>query len=79
MEGRKMEQEKKRKRADYKYINAYNARVYDRISLFLPKGARSKIKEAAVLEGVSINEFIKSYLPKTFTEPAIRYEGGTDE
>ncbi len=74
-----MGQEKKHKRMDYKYINAYNARVYDRISLFLPKGARAKIKETAALNGVSINEFIKSYLPKTFTEPAIRYEGGNKE
>lgn len=47
------------------YRNWYTANNYDRLSVFLPKGSRERIKAEAQLRGVSINEFIKNLIPKS--------------
>lgn len=48
--------------------NKWNAKTYDRISLFVPKGEKEKIKAAAEERGQSVNglisEAVKKYLKK---------------
>ena len=50
--------------ANTKYINWYTRENYDRLSVFLPKGSRERIKTAAAENGQSINEFIRHLIPK---------------
>lgn len=38
--------------------NRWNEKTYDRISLFVPKGEKEKIKVAAEERGQSVNGFI---------------------
>ena len=40
------------------YINEYNKRTYDLISVRIPKGTRDTIKSAAEKEGKSVNQYI---------------------
>lgn len=47
----------------YAYRNEYNSRKYDRISFFVPKGMKDKIKKVAQLKGVSVNKYITDLLP----------------
>lgn len=46
--------------------NKWNAKTYDRISLFVPKGEKEKIKAAAEERGQSVNglisEAVKEYI-----------------
>ena len=46
--------------------NRYNAKAYDRISLFVPKGEKAKLQHYAEITGQSlnglINAAIKEYL-----------------
>lgn len=39
--------------------NRYAAKVYDRIGLFVPKGQKETISEAATAAGESLNMFIQ--------------------
>jgi len=45
------------------YINWYTKENYDRLSVFLPKGSRDRIKEEAKAKGLSLNEFVRSFIP----------------
>jgi len=47
----------------YAYRNEYNSRKYDRISFFVPKGTKDKIKRVAQSKGVSVNKYITDLLP----------------
>ncbi len=39
--------------------NKYNAKAYDRIVIFLPKGEKDSVKTAADVAGQSMNAYIK--------------------
>lgn len=39
--------------------NRYNAKAYDRLSVFVPKGEKAKIQAAASALGMSTNAFVK--------------------
>lgn len=45
------------------YINWYTKENYDRLSVFLPKGSREMIKAEAKAKGLSLNEFVRSFIP----------------
>lgn len=40
--------------------NRYNAKAYDRISLFMPKGEKDKLKQEAEARGMSLNGLINA-------------------
>ena len=42
----------------FKYQNAYNKEKYDRVTAFVPKGVRSKMKQRASDLGMSLNKYI---------------------
>lgn len=46
------------------YVNWYNAHNYDRVTLMLPKGSLARLKEEAEKKGVSVNEYVKGFLPR---------------
>ena len=48
----------------FEYQNAYNKEKYDRITILVPNGKKSIIKEAAAAAGMSMNEFILSRFPE---------------
>jgi hypothetical protein len=50
---------------DTEYHNWYTKQNYDRISFFVPKGTRERIKAAARCAGVSMNSYIANLLPKS--------------
>ena len=56
------------------YGNWYTSQNYDRLSIFLPKGSREKIKAEAKKKGLSINEFVRSFLPNELFSERI-YKG----
>ena len=45
------------------YVNWYNSQNYDRVTLMLPKGSLARLKVEAEKNGVSVNEYIKGFLP----------------
>ena len=50
-----------RKKGDFNsnaYRNQYNAENYDRVNFTMPKGIKSRIKEAAQASGKSVNAYI---------------------
>lgn len=47
------------------YVNWYNAQNYDRVTLMLPKGSLARLKEEAEKNGVSVNEYVKGFLPRS--------------
>lgn len=51
---------------DKKKKNQYDANYarenYDRLGLYLPKGYKEKLKEAAEKEGISVTELIKTLI-----------------
>ena len=42
--------------------NRYNAKAYDRLSIVVPKGVKDLLKQAAVMEGQSVNALVQSAL-----------------
>lgn len=44
--------------AETAYKNEFNKMAYDRIGLFLPKGDKEQIKDAADQAGESVNRYI---------------------
>lgn len=46
------------------YVNWYNSQNYDRVTLMLPKGSLVRLKEEAEKSGVSVNEYVKGFLPR---------------
>lgn len=46
----------------YKYINEFNKQNYDRITILLPKGKKTAIKNLAMLNGESLNSLINRLL-----------------
>ena len=42
--------------------NRYNAKSYDRLFITVPKGGKDLIKQAAVMEGQSVNALVQSAL-----------------
>lgn len=55
-------------KSQYDYINAYNRRKYDRVTLMLPAGSRERLKTMAASVGLSLNAYIISKLPEIMTE-----------
>ncbi len=53
-----MEQEKRKTRTSAAVKNRYNAKVYDRINLTVPKGKKDEIKAYADDHHESVNGFI---------------------
>lgn len=47
------------------YRNWYARQNYDRISMFVPKGSRVMIQQAARAEGQSMNAYLVSLIPKS--------------
>lgn len=45
------------KKKAHAYINSYNKRAYDRVTILLPKGYKEKLKE---LSGGSVTAYIKA-------------------
>ena len=66
---------------DTKYHNWYNKHNYDRISFFVPKGTRERLKEAAKALGLSVNAYITGFLPQSvFTQrDYVGWKGNNDE
>lgn len=52
----------------FKYQNAYNKEKYDRVTAFVPKGVRSKMKQRASDLGMSLNKYIISAVIKFDSE-----------
>ena len=50
-----------------KYNNDYNARVYDRINLIVPKGDKETIKARAAELGQSVNGYINKLIADDLT------------
>ena len=42
--------------------DAYNAKAYDQVKLFVPKGTREKLQEYASSKDMSLNSYIKDVL-----------------
>lgn len=49
---------KRKLEEQYKRQNEYNRKNYERVSLMFPAGEREKVREAASLEGKSLNSYI---------------------
>lgn len=49
---------------DVAYHNWYNSQNYDRISFFVPKGTRERIKSRAKATGKSMNGYLIGLLPQ---------------
>lgn len=49
---------------DVAYHNWYNAKNYDRISFFVPKGTKERIKARAKASGQSMNGYLTGLLPQ---------------
>lgn len=52
------EEQKRKTRTSAAVKNRYNAKAYDRITLFVPKGDKDRIKERASGHGESLNGYI---------------------
>lgn len=48
--------------------NKWNAKAYDRISAFLPKGMRDEFKAACAARGVSMNEVVREAVERFLLE-----------
>lgn len=48
-------------------INRYNAKMYDRLNVFVPKGEKGKIQAAASARGMSTNAFVKKAIEMLIT------------
>ncbi len=49
-------------------INRYMAKVYDRITILVPKGRKAKIKAYAEAHGQSVNSFINETIEREMEE-----------
>lgn len=49
---------------DSQYKNRYNRLVYDRLSIFVPKGSRYLIRREAASQGLSLNSYIVRMIPR---------------
>lgn len=47
-----------------KYVTWYAKQNYDALHIVLPKGSRELIKEEAAEHGLTLNDYIKSLIPK---------------
>lgn len=56
----------------FKYQNAYNKEKYDRVTAFVPKGVRSKMKQRASDLGMSLNQYILAAVNNF--DPEAKYE-----
>lgn len=56
----------------FKYQNAYNKEKYDRVTAFVPKGVRSKMKQRASDLGMSLNQYILAAVNNF--DPEVEYE-----
>ena len=61
--------------------NKYNDKAYDRVALFVPKGAKETIRRHAALCGESINGFICRAISETMERdnPTLQLVAGTEE
>lgn len=58
----------KEKFDQFKYQNAYNKEKYDRVTAFVPKGVRSKMKQRASDLGMSLSKYIIAAVTKFDSE-----------
>lgn len=62
------------------YVNWYNSQNYDRVTLMLPKGSLARLKGEAEKNGVSVNEYVKGFLPKAvFAERVFKGKRDTND
>ena len=48
------------------YNKDYNKDKYERVALYVPKGNRDKLKTLAKIEGLSVNDLIKTAIYKAY-------------
>lgn len=60
------------------YRNWYARQNYDRISMFVPKGSRVRIQQAARAAGQSMNAYLVSFIPKSLIAER-DYKKGSDQ
>lgn len=54
--------------SDTDYKRQFNERNYDRLSLYVKKGAKERYKQAAAAAGCSLNEFVARAMDRMATE-----------
>jgi len=60
-------------------VDAYHERVYDRITLRVPKGCKEKIKALAAKSGKTMGKFINDLLADEFAKNDMEYRRYAEE
>ena len=55
---------RKEAKETYDYNNVFNKNNYDRISLMLPKGSKTILKDAAASKGIKVNALIRQAIDR---------------